>query len=69
MEKVKNILNSIFFGCFGFCLSLFIAPLAALAIVCYMTKISFEIGYGESIVDPKTKKELEEVINSVDYES
>lgn len=70
MEKVKNILSSIFFGCFGFCLSLIIAPLAAIAIICYMTKISFEVGYDNSVVtDPKIKKELEEVINSVDYES
>lgn len=56
MEKVKNILSSIFFGCFGFCLSFIIAPLAAIAIICYMTKISFEVGYhGVESIDEEEK--------------
>ena len=47
MKRVKNILSGILFGVFGFALSLCIAPFVAVAVVIYMTKVSFEIGYKE----------------------
>lgn len=60
MKKVKKILSSVLFGVFGFALSLCIAPIAAVAVVCYMTKVSFEIGYQD---DPeKVAKEIEKNI-------
>ena len=59
-KKVKKILSSGLFGVFGFALSLCIAPIAAVAVVCYMTKVSFEIGYQD---DPeKVAKEIEKNI-------
>ena len=51
MKKVKNILSSVLFGVFGFALSLCIAPFVAVAVVIYMTKVSFEIGYKEMSVE------------------
>lgn len=45
METAFKFLCGVMFGCFGFMLGLLIAPIAAVAIVAYMTKISFEIGY------------------------
>jgi hypothetical protein len=60
MKKVKKIFSSVLFGVFGFALSLCIAPIAAVAVVCYMTKVSFEIGYQD---DPeKVAKEIEKNI-------
>lgn len=48
MKKVKNILSSVLFGVFGFALSLCIAPIVAVVVVGYMTKVSFEIGYKDN---------------------
>lgn len=60
MKKAKKIFSSILFGVFGFALSLCIAPIAAVVIVGYMTKVSFEIGYQD---DPEqVVKEIEKNI-------
>lgn len=60
MKKAKKIFSSILFGVFGFVLSLCVAPIAAVAIVGYMTKVSFEIGYQD---DPEqVVKEIEKNI-------
>ena len=62
MKIAKKILSSILFGVLGCSLSICIAPIAAVAIICYMTKISFEIGYQD---DPdeavkRLEKEIQE---------
>jgi hypothetical protein len=65
MNKVKNILGSVLFGVFGFALSLCIAPIVAVVVVGYMTKVSFEIGYQEMSVEEIDK--LHQELN--DHES
>lgn len=45
MGTVFKFLCGVIFSCFGFMLGLLVAPFAAVALVVYMTKISFEIGY------------------------
>lgn len=51
MKMVKNVLSGILFGVFGFALSLCIIPFVAIAIIVYMTKVSFEIGYKDMSVE------------------
>ena len=61
-KKVKKILSSVLFGVFGFALSLCIAPIAAVVVVCYMTKVSFEIGYrDETALQKDMNKHLSEI--------
>ena len=62
MKKVKKILSSVLFGVFGFALSICIAPIVAVAVVCYMTKVSFEIGYqDETVLQKDMNKRLSEI--------
>ena len=62
MKKVKKILSSVLFGVFGFALSICIAPIVAVAVVCYMTKVSFEIGYqDETALQKDMNKRLSEI--------
>lgn len=66
-KKVKKILSSVLFGVFGFALSLCIAPIAAVAVVCYMTKVSFEIGYqDETVLQKDMNKRLSEIEESIE---
>lgn len=68
MKKIKKILSSILLGVLGFAMSLCVAPIVAVIVVCYMTKISFETGYqdnSEKEID-KLHQELDESLN--DYE-
>ena len=69
VHKAKKILSNVLFGVFGFALSLCVAPIAAIAVVCYMTKISFEIGYQDN-PDQATKELEKNVVEKLtDYES
>ena len=65
MKKLKKICLTTAMGFFGFGLGICIAPIAAVAIVIYMTKISAELGYSDN---PGTTygDEVKDVDNYID---
>lgn len=65
MKKLKKICLAITMGFFGFGLGICVAPIAAVAIVIYMTKVSTELGYSD---DPCTAydNEVEDIDNYID---
>lgn len=48
MEKLKKICLATVMGLFGLGLGICVAPIAAVAIVIYMTKVSAELGYSDN---------------------
>lgn len=48
MKKLKKICLATVMGLFGLGLGICIAPIAAVAIVIYMTKVSAELGYSDN---------------------
>lgn len=65
MEKLKKICLATMMGFFGLGLGICVAPIAAVAIVIYMTKVSAEIGYSD---EPGTtyENEVKDVDNYID---
>lgn len=65
MEKLKKICLATVMGFFGLGLGICIAPIAAVAIVIYMTKVSVELGYSDN---PGTtyENEVKDVDNYID---
>lgn len=48
MEKLKKICLATTMGFFGLGLGICIAPIVAVAVVMYMTKVSAELGYSDN---------------------
>jgi hypothetical protein len=65
MKIAKKILSSVLFGVLGCALSICIAPIAAVAVICYMTKISFEIGYQDDPHPDEAVKRLEKKVEEI----
>lgn len=65
MEKLKKICLAIVMGFFGLGLGICIAPITAVAIVIYMTKVSAELGYSDN---PGTtyENEVKDIDNYID---
>lgn len=65
MKKLKKICLATVMGFFGLGLGICVAPIAAVAMVIYMTKVSAEIGYKDNPEEEIDK--LHQELN--DYES
>ena len=65
MKKLKKICSATMMGFFGLGLGICIAPIAAVAIVIYMTKVSAEVGYSDN---PGTvfENEVKDIDNYID---
>lgn len=49
MKKLKKICLATVMGFFGLGLGICIAPISAIAIIIYMTKVSIEVGYSDNL--------------------
>lgn len=65
MKKLKKICLAILMGFFGFGLGLCIAPIVAVVIVIYMTKVSVEVGYSDNH-GTTYENEVKDVDNYID---
>lgn len=65
MKKLKKICLATVMGLFGFGLGICVAPIAAVAIVIYMTKISVELGYSDN-PDTVCENEIKDIDNYID---
>ena len=65
MKKLKKICLATAMGFFGLGLGICVAPIVAVTIVIYMTKVSAELGYSD---DPCTTydNEVEDIDNYID---
>lgn len=65
MEKLKKICLATVMGLLGLGLGICIAPIVAVAIVIYMTKVSVEVGYSDN---PGTtyENEIKDIDNYID---
>lgn len=65
MKKLKKICLATVMGFFGFGLGICVAPIAAVAIVIYMTKVSAKVGYSDN---PNTiyENEIKDIDNYID---
>lgn len=65
MKKLKKICLATMMGFFGLGLGICIAPIAAVAIVIYMTKVSTELGYSDNPVTT-CENEVKDIGNYID---
>lgn len=67
MKKLKKICSAIMAGFFGLALGICVAPIAAIVIVLYMTKISMEMGYSNNpgAIYENEIKDIDDYIDSL----
>ena len=67
MKKLKKICLAVMMGFFGFGLGICVAPIAAVAMVIYMTKVSAEVGYSDNpeTVCENEVKDIDDYIDSL----